>query len=199
MEKYVKLFEDFVNDSISYPSSYRPDTKEHIVITKKNINKYKNTDVITAHVAVQGISNLEELGIERIIGTFSCFDNNLTSLKGSPKITGGYSCNTNNISSFDGHIKRVNGEFDCSNNRLTSLENGPVVTGGYYCFSNNLTSLKGCPTKINGYFNCSYNELTSLEGAPKIVKGNFYIDNNAKQFTEEEVREVIDVKGEVYV
>lgn len=43
------------------------------------------------------------------------------------------------------------------------------------------------------------NQLTSLEGAPKEVEGLFICSNNSVEFTEEQVREVCNVKGNVYV
>ena len=62
-----------------------------------------------------------------------------------------------------------------------------------------LTSLKGAPEKVAGYFDCNNNKLTSLKGAPKTVGGSFLCRNNAKKFTEEEVRAVCKVRGNIYV
>jgi hypothetical protein len=73
----------------------------------------------------------------------------------------------------------VGADFDCSNNKLTSLINAPKFVGGN--------------------FNCSYNELTSLEGASTNVGGGFYCRNNPVEFTEQQVRAVCDVKGDVFV
>ena len=39
----------------------------------------------------------------------------------------------------------------------------------------------------------------SLEGSPKTVIKDFRIQNAGRQFTEEEVRAVCDVKGKVFV
>jgi hypothetical protein len=52
---------------------------------------------------------------------------------------------------------------------------------------------------VGGSFYCYNNRLTSLEGSPKTVGGNFYCRNNPGNFTEEQVRAVCDVKGEVFV
>ena len=63
-------------------------------------------------------------------------------------------------------------------------------------------NLDKIPVKFNlvgGYFYCSNNNLTSLEGCPKEVGGDFYCSYNKKQFTEEEVRSVCNVKGDIYV
>ena len=93
----------------------------------------------------------------------------------------------------------VTGDFMCSDNKLTSLEGCPKSVGRYFwCHNNQLPSLKGCPKSVGGDFHCSNNQLTSLKGCPKSVGGNFYCDNNPKKFTEEEVRRVCMVKGNVY-
>jgi hypothetical protein len=111
----------------------------------------------------------------RVSGFFSCSDNSLTSLEGSPQEVGGdFSCMYNSLTSLDGAPQIVGGNFDCSNNSLTSLEGGPQTVGGFYnCSRNLLTSLEGAPQRIGEDFYCSYNSLTSLEGAPQEVKGNF--------------------------
>jgi hypothetical protein len=93
----------------------------------------------------------------------------------------------------------VGGDFVCCRNKLTSLINSPKSVGhSFYCYGNNLTTLEGCTQKVGGEFDCSSNiELTSLSGAPKFVGRNFYSLRNS--FTEEQIRAVCDVKGEVYV
>jgi hypothetical protein len=73
------------------------------------------------------------------------------------------------------------------------------VTGNFYCHSNQLTSLEGAPKSVGGDFSCSSNQLTSLEGAPKSVGGNFSCRSNKKKFTEDDVRKVCKVKGEISV
>ena len=55
------------------------------------------------------------------------------------------------------------------------------------------------PKYVADYFYCCYNELKSLQYAPKYVGGDFWCNNNKKKFTEEEVRAVCDVKGNVHV
>lgn len=95
--------------------------------------------------------------------------------------------------------EEVGGEFYCGHNNLTSLDGAPEkVDGDFFCNDNNLISLKGAPKHLKGSFNCNDNNLTSLEGAPKQVD-SFFCQNNAKQFTEDEVRAVCDVKYFVYV
>jgi len=113
-------------------------------------------------------------------GNFYCYNNKLTSLEGAPKSVGG--------------------NFSCYSNQLTSLEGAPrSVSGGFYCDDNKLTSLEGAPSSVGGSFGCTSNKLTSLEGAPESVGGSFHCDFNAIKFTEEQVRAVCNVKGQVYV
>jgi len=51
---------------------------------------------------------------------------------------------------------------------------------------------------VGGDFNCSGNQLTSLEGAPQEVGGDFKCVNNSVSFTEEDIRAVSNVKGEIW-
>ena len=93
----------------------------------------------------------------------------------------------------------VDGDFFCGTNNLTSLENCPKTVGGnFYCGHNKLTSLDGAPEYVGGSFYCSFNYLTSLEGAPKFVGGVFSCGFNEIKFTEQQVRAVCNVKGDIY-
>ena len=95
-------------------------------------------------------------------------------------------------------FKKITVSFDCNNNALVSLSGLPKEIGGYFtCKHNLLTSLKGCPERIEGNFLCDNNKLTSLEGIPKEVGGSFSCTGNKKEFTEEEIRKVCDVKGDI--
>ena len=132
---------------------------------------------------------------------FDCSENRLKSLEGSPKEVGGiFWCYGNDLISLKGAPEKVGGDFYCPDNDLTSLEGAPEKVGGnFICSDNNLTSLKGAPEKVGGSFHCSDNDLTSLKGAPKEVEGNFICGNNEVQFTEEDVRNVSNVKGKIIV
>jgi hypothetical protein len=59
--------------------------------------------------------------------------------------------------------------------------------------------LEGAPKVVDRGFFCSNNLLTSLKGAPQTVGYDFVCCDNSKQFTEEEVCTVCDVKGKVYI
>jgi len=74
-----------------------------------------------------------------------------------------------------------------------------TVNGWFDCSLNSLTTLENCPKIVIGNFYCSWNKLTSLEGAPQKVDRNFICHSNDVKFTEEQVRDVCDVKGNVFV
>ena len=87
-----------------------------------------------------------------VSGMFNCSDNNLETLKGSPK--------TNEM------------DFRCSKNKLKSLEFGPETILKYIdignerysitCGSNSIASLKMGPTLVPEYFNCEDNNIIIL-------------------------------------
>lgn len=116
------------------------------------------------------------------------------------EITGSFNCILCNLISLEGAPKKVEFDFYCNGNNLTSLKGAPKYVGGDFdCSSNYLKSLAGAPEFVGRNFNCYNNKLTSLEGCPKEVDGLFNIQDNPRKFTEEEVRAVCRVKGEVYV
>jgi len=93
---------------------------------------------VKGHVSL--IKRVEKLPFKfgNVSGTFSCYSNNLTSLKGAPR--------------------RVYGDFYCSYNNLTSLEGAPnSVDGNFWCYDNQLISLEGCPKQVGGIFGCDEN------------------------------------------
>ena len=52
-------------------------------------------------------------------------------------INEGFSCYNNKLTSLEGSPKEVNGDFSCHNNQLTSLEGSPKEVGGsFYCHNN---------------------------------------------------------------
>ena len=143
---------------------------------------------------------------KEVKGDFICSDcNSLKSLEGAPKeVRGDFNCfNCNLLISLEGAPEEVGGDFFCSNcTSLTSLKGAPKEVGGAfncgYCTS--LTSLKGASKEVGGYFSCEYcNSLKSLEGAPKEVGGGFYCIKCGYYFTQEDVKNVSNVKGIIYV
>ena len=93
----------------------------------------------------------------------------------------------------------VDGDFLCEMNQLTSLKNSPkYVSNDFLCNDNMITSLKGATSSVGGSFYCSWNNLTSLTGAPKTVDKDFSCGFNDVKFTEEQVRAVCNVKGDIF-
>ena len=125
------------------------------------------------------LTELFDLSDVEIIGSFSCRDNDLTSLRGAPHTVIGY--------------------FYCCYNNLTSLEGAPHTVGGTFnCSDNSLTSLEGCPHTVGLGFYCQHNNLTSLEGIPETVGGSFYISKELKdKFPEKYIRSLCTIKGDV--
>ena len=77
------------------------------------------------------------------------------------------------------------------------------VTGLFTLAHNkDIISLKNCPNEVVGYFSCGdCTKLDSLTGCPKEVWSNFYCNffckDYKRKFTEEEVRSLCKVKGNV--
>ena len=141
---------------------------------------------------------------KEVRGDFYCSNClSLKSLEGGPKEVGGdFDCHRcNNLTSLKGAPEKVGKDFDCDNcPSLKSLEGGPEEVGGsFYCsHCCLLTSLKGAPKEVDIDFWCNdCYKLTSLKGAPKVIGGNFICNNRGAQFTEEDVKKVSKVKGEI--
>jgi hypothetical protein len=105
------------------------------------------------------------LTFNEVRGSFSCKDNNLTTLKGCPKeIHLWFSCSWNKITSLEHSPKIVLGNFNCLENDITSLEGleNTYITGDLYVTGcNKLYSLKGFPKKV-GSFTCYYTPIEPI-------------------------------------
>ena len=141
-----------------------------------------------------------------IQGNFICSDcESLISLEGAPEKVGGiFYCNgCNSLISLKGAPKEVGGNFICSDcESLISLEGAPKKVGlDFDCFScNSLKSLEGAPKEVGGDFSCfKCKSLISLEGAPKEVGRDFSCFKCKGKFTEEDVKKVSNVKGNIIV
>ena len=153
-----------------------------------------------------GCKNLTSLegAPKKVGGDFSCaYCTSLESLEGCPKEVGGwFSCaHCNSLSSLKGAPEKVDKDFSCFNCKsLKSLEGAPKeVEEDFYC-SNciSLKSLKGCPEKVGEGFSCNEcKNLSSLKGAPKEVGGDFNCCKCGTQFTEDDVKKVSNVKGNI--
>jgi hypothetical protein len=130
------------------------DICEQYGITNYTINDDGSIDVNgDVRFYIKGLTELP-LTFNKVSGVFSCKNNNLTTLKGSPKWVGKW--------------------FKCSSNKLTSLEFSPKYVGGSFsCDFNKLTSLEFSPDYVGGYFSCEYNQLTTIYCESEIL-GDFY-------------------------
>ena len=72
------------------------------------------------------------LTFNNVSGWFDCSNNNLTTLKGSPKW--------------------VDSTFNCSVNNLTNLEFSPEYVGGHFSCRHNCLTDNYCDTEIGGKF-----------------------------------------------
>jgi Leucine-rich repeat (LRR) protein len=124
-----------------------------------------------------------------------CDNNNITELPVLPDRLQILYCDNNQITSLQ-YVPPNLKELNCHGNQLTSLQYAPPYLKELYCHNNQLTSLRYAPPNLEILY-CGYNKLTSLVGAPKYVGGIFVCNSNPGNFTEEQVRAVCDVKGEV--
>ncbi len=168
--KHLKLFENF-NDIDSICKKYG--------ITNYTINSDGTVDVDDDVNLFNKLTKLP-LKFGKVTGYFTCGDNQLTSLEGSPREVGGhFECGNNKLRSLEGGPMEVGGNFDCSHNQLTSLKGIPmVINGNFFCNGNQLTSLVGGPTEVGSNFYCSNNQLTSLEGGPRELGSHLYCSVN---------------------
>jgi hypothetical protein len=179
----MKLFryENFIKES-----------KEDIdsICKKFGIRNYTINEDST--VDVDWDVNLYDKGLTKIplkfgevSGYFSCGDNQLISLEGSPLSVGGY--------------------FNCISNQLKSLEGSPLsVGGGFYCSYNKLKSLDGISGRISGGIYCYSNQLRDVKGVKDGWLGEFSVYRNPvheifKLFPYEKWDEVIEILNEYEV
>lgn len=107
-------------------------SKEHLEIRKLcklyKIHDFKINDdgsIDTKYSVDLSNRDLDEIPIKfnKVRGYFDCSNNNIKSLKNSPKIiVGNFICDNNNLESFKHSPDIVHGSFQCSNNPLKSLK-----------------------------------------------------------------------------
>jgi len=122
-----------------------------------------------------------QTGLVDIDGDFWVPRRSLTDFRGVRfgRVSGFFSCSDNSLTSLEGSPRSVGGGFSCADNRLTTLKGAPkTITRDFYCANNQLTSLEGAPQTVGGGFYCHGNQLTSLEGAPKTITRDFYCAGN---------------------
>jgi hypothetical protein len=87
-------------------------------------------------------------------------------------VTEYFTCSNNNLKSLQGSPENVGTHFFCERNQLESLEGAPKTVGAnFWCHNNNLVSLQGAPSEVGGSFSCYNNpQLESLEGLPSSMQ-----------------------------
>ena len=96
----------------------------------------------------------------------------------------------------------VGGNFECSFcGLLESLEGAPEkVTDVFSCsHCQSLKSLKGAPKEVEDFYCNNCKSLKSLKGAPEIVRGFFDCCYCGTKFTENDVKKVSNVKGDILI
>lgn len=93
-----------------------------------------------------------------VLGNFTCWATQLTSLRGCPEA--------------------VVGSFDCSGNYLVNLLDAPKeVAGDFNCSSNQLVTLEGIAKNIKS-LNCESNQLTHIDSIYFAALENFNFQKN---------------------
>lgn len=189
---YIKKFDE-INWFLSKIKKSKPKSKERIDIETKikeicnrysirnySINSDESIDV-NESVYLYG-KYLSELPLKfnKVVGSFDCHNNLLTSLEGSPKsVSGNFLCYENRLTNLGGSPEEVGGDFWCHENRLNNLIGGPSNVGGrYWCYGNNLNSLLGSAIYIGGEFNYHLND-----NLPYDIRVN---SNNIKRILEKQ-------------
>ena len=128
--KYLKLFEGFENiDEICRKYN----------IKNYTINKDGSIDVVDYDVNLynKGLLKLP-LKFNKVNSCFSCSENNLKTLEGSPKeVNGNFYCRNNYLTSFEFSPKIIRGDFWCQNNNIKSFEYFPIyIKENFWCYGN---------------------------------------------------------------
>jgi hypothetical protein len=147
------------------------ESKEDIdsICKKFGIKNYTINEDST--IDVDGNVNLYRKGLTKlplkfgkVSGDFSCYNNQLISLEGSPLSVGGnFSCGYNQLKSLSGAPLSVGGDFSCYSNELKSLDGiSGRISGGIYCYSNQLRDVKGVKDGWLGEFSVYRNPVHEI-------------------------------------
>jgi len=98
-----------------------------------------------------------------------------------------------------GNLTSVGGDLDLRDSEIKSLENLTSVGGDLDLNNTSIESL-GNLTSVGGYLDLSYTEIESF-GNLKSVGGFLYLRNTpiSKMYSKEEIRNMVDVKGKIYL
>ena len=139
-------------------------------------------------------------GLVDIEGTFWCEGEEVEDFLGIRfgKVSVSFSCYDNQLKTLEGSPRKVGEDFGCSENQLRTLEGSPrLVGGGFYCYRNPLISLEGAPEVIGGEFwfkntRFSYNLQSFLNCIDQIKPEEISLLLTHHFFTPEVIKEQID-------
>ena len=105
-----------------------------------------------------------------------------------------YTINSKGEIDVDGNVNLMYSDFEELPYKFGTVDGFFYLEG-----CENLISLKNCPDYVNASFDIdSCSQLDSLEGCPKEVWGDFWCNDCKRKFTEEEIRSLCKVKGDIY-
>ena len=173
--KYIKLFENFDNESID-------EICKEYEITNYTINDDGSIDVDDdVDLEDQSLNDIP-LNFRNVSGDFSIGGNLLSNLEGCPSYVGGnFDCRYNNLTTLKGGPSYMVGNFDCEHNYLVNLEGCPQhIVGNFDCKNNKISSLEYSPNYIGGNFECYENNIKSLQGLITNINGDLLIEDKLK-------------------
>ncbi len=120
----------------------------HKICIEYNITNYTiNTDgsIDVNNNVKLSHKNLNKIPLQfrNVSGFFDVYNNNLTSLKGSPIKCGYFNCSRNLLTSLEYGPKEVIFQYDCYHNLLKNLQHSPITFDWLSAFSNPLESIDG--------------------------------------------------------
>ena len=158
--KNLKLYESFDK------TKKIDDICNKLHLYKYHINSDGTVDVDNSVIINKMLFSNLPIRFGKVNGFFSCKENMMTHLKGSPSyVSGDFYCAENNLVTLKGAPKYVGGDFNCHDNDLKTLEGLGEVHGDFYCHNNK----DGGRIRDEG----GKNKIYSFEFLPKHITG-FY-------------------------
>jgi hypothetical protein len=113
-------------------------------------------------------------------GSFECFHNKLTSLKGVPfEIEKDFDAHQNKLTNLSFFPKKIGQSIVLYQNKLKTMEGLPrKVNGDLFLWDNKLTNLKHFPHFVEGKVSLAYNKIKSLKGINAEIKESLDLFKN---------------------
>lgn len=106
------------------------------------------------------------------------------------------------IKTLENSPSKIMGNFRCHSTGISDFVGGPEYVGrGMFCYHcPKFKSFVGSPKYVGGDFVIVADQLlTSIEGVPEVIDGNFNIYAPSVTFTEQDIRKISKVKGQVTI